>query len=138
LTWTILKKIPSSSLGPALRSLGKRLTEEQIAKMRASVDETGGFVSLDHFQRFVSDASHSQKTETEIELAFRIFERASEMKTHGQPGTVDKRDLRHAICSLGDKLSKEEAEQFLEFCAPGQQALSLESLLKAIQTAECH
>lgn len=132
------QRIPSSSLGTALRSLGKRLTEEQIAKMKATADEAGGFVSLDQFRSFVSTATDTQKTEIEVELAFRIFEKDSEMKNHGQPGTADKRSLRHAICSLGDKLSKEEAEQFLEYCAPGQQSISLESLIKAVQTAECH
>lgn len=132
------QKIPANSLGPALRSLGKRLTEEQVAAMKATANEAGGLVTLEQFKGFVATASDIQKTELEIEQAFRIFEKDSEMKAHGQPGTADKRSLRHAICSLGDTLSKEEAEHFLEYCAPGQQSVSLESLLKTVRAAECH
>jgi Ca2+-binding EF-hand superfamily protein len=38
----------------------------------------------------------------------------------GAPGTIDKQVLRQALCGLGDKLSKEECEAFMETVAEGQ------------------
>lgn len=126
---------PSADLGQALRSLGKRLTEDSVASLKGQADTKGGKVSLDDFKDFVLQANEQQKTVEEIKGAFAIFEKESEMKSHGEPGTVDKRVLKHALCSLGDKLSKEDTETFLEACGSGQ-AISMDTLLQVVAQHE--
>lgn len=94
--------------GQALRSLGKRLTADDVESLKTKVEAGGGRVLREDFDGYVAQAEGMQKTLLEVEGAFRIFEKESEMKSAGPPDTVDKRVLRHALVSLGDKLSKEE------------------------------
>ena len=56
------KKIDSSKLGEALRSVGKRLTNENIETLKKKADdECNGGITFDDFKRFVGEASKIEK-----------------------------------------------------------------------------
>ena len=59
------KKIDSSKLGEALRSVGKRLTNENIETLRKQADaECNGGLTFDDFKKYVGEASKIEKVRT--------------------------------------------------------------------------
>jgi len=123
--------IPAERLGEALRSLGRRLTEENVKSLTDKAKEGGGTISLEQFKEFLNESADVQKTTEDIESAFKVFEKESEMKSHGAPGSVDKRVLKHALISLGDNLSTAEVEQFLSMCGQGP-SMDLDTFMNVV------
>ena len=101
------QSITSQELGNALRSVGKRLTEENVASLvrRADADH-GGSLSFDDFKNFVGYAAEIEKRDDDIKQAFKVFDKNGD-------GTVDLRTFRHALTTLGDKLSAEQVDTLL-------------------------
>jgi Ca2+-binding EF-hand superfamily protein len=104
-------KLMSVDLAKALRSVGKRLTEEQVKTLKGLADSKyGGKLSLDDFKGMVKDATKIEKSWEEIEAAFKVFE----SKEPGKEGHIDIAEFTHALTTLGDKLSRQEIETILE------------------------
>jgi len=97
------KKIASAELGNALRSVGKRLTNEHIARLKSKADaELGGALSFDDFKQYIKLAGDVEKTDDDIRQAFMIFDNGS------GKGVVNVKELKRALTSLGDKLTDQE------------------------------
>lgn len=65
-------------------------------------DECGATVSQQQFGKYVEAAQLIEKRDQEIMAAFRVFE------TEGQPDIINVEEFRHAMMTLGDKLTDEE------------------------------
>mmetsp|Transcript_32040 Transcript_32040/g.78028 ORF Transcript_32040/g.78028 Transcript_32040/m.78028 type:complete len:147 (-) Transcript_32040:7067-7507(-) len=99
------KKIDSSKLGEALRSVGKKLTNENIEALKKQADaECNGGLTFDDFKRFVVEASKVEKTDEEIEKAFKVFDNGDKQ------GMINLATFKHSIMTLGDKLSQEQVD----------------------------
>ena len=102
---------------------------------KAKLVQTCKLFSLSSFS-YVGAAADVEKTAEDIERAFKVFEKESE-KSHGQAGTVNLKVLRQALTTLGDKLTPQEMEffvnaadnkaslDFASFMVPFSQILSL-------------
>ena len=100
----------SSDLPKALRSVGKRLTEEQVKTLKSAADSKfGGKLSLANFNDMVAEAGKVEKSWEEIEAAFKVFE----CKEPGKEGHIDIAEFTHALTTLGDKLSRQEVRMKL-------------------------
>eukprot|EP00468_Gymnochlora_sp_CCMP2014_P011182 CAMPEP_0167764782 /NCGR_PEP_ID=MMETSP0110_2-20121227/14259_1 /TAXON_ID=629695 /ORGANISM="Gymnochlora sp., Strain CCMP2014" /LENGTH=134 /DNA_ID=CAMNT_0007652295 /DNA_START=33 /DNA_END=437 /DNA_ORIENTATION=+ len=98
-------KIETSKLGEALRSVGKRLTNDMIGKLKADADKTcNDGVDFKKFQDYVEQASKIEKTDEEIEKAFKVFDNGE------KKGLINLATFKHSIMNLGDKLLKEQVE----------------------------
>jgi calmodulin len=101
--------LKSDQLGVALRSVGLRLTNEQIRQLKAKVDaEENGQLDYESFQDYIYESKKIQKTEAELEAAFRVFDNGD-----GQ-GLIDIESFKHALTSLGDKMTPEEVDEILK------------------------
>uniref|UniRef100_A0A7S2TMJ6 Calmodulin n=1 Tax=Lotharella oceanica TaxID=641309 RepID=A0A7S2TMJ6_9EUKA len=99
------KKIDSSKLGEALRSVGKRLTNENIEALKKKADsECNGGLTFEDFKKFVGEASKIEKTDEEIEKAFKVFDNGE------KKGLINLATFKHSIMTLGDKLAPEQVE----------------------------
>eukprot|EP00954_Amorphochlora_amoebiformis_P014621 1143920-Amorphochlora_amoeboformis.AAC.2 len=97
------KKIDTSKLGEALRSVGKRLTNENIEALKKQADsECNGGVTFDQFKKYVDEASKIEKTDDEIEKAFKVFDNGE------KKGLINLATFKHSIMTLGDKLLPEQ------------------------------
>lgn len=67
-------KIPSSELGNALRSAGKRLTNENVERFKKDADTAGGSVDFDQFQAF-----YEQVCGADGMMRRRVFPRACDL-----------------------------------------------------------
>lgn len=99
--------IPTSALGPVMRSLGANPTDAEINDMIMEVNADGDD-TID-FPTFLSLQARKMKdTDSEEELieAFKVFDRDGS-------GFINYAELRHIMTSLGEKLSDEEIDEML-------------------------
>jgi len=130
------KSIPTSELGSALRSVGKRLTNDHITQLSKKADtECGGKITFEDFKKFVETASDMEKTDRDVAGAFKIFSEGQ----HGGNG-VDLATLRHALSTMGDKLTAKQIDAFLVECGFRQGEthgwLDLEKFMKVIHSTD--
>jgi len=103
------KKISSAELGNALRSVGKRLTNESVKKLTQKADtELKGSLTFDDFKNYVKLATEVEKTDDDIKQAFLVFDNGS------GKGVVNVKELKRALTSLGDKLTDQEINSLLK------------------------
>jgi len=120
-------------LGSALRSVGKRLTEDGVAQMRKKAqDECGGKIAFSDFKHYVTMATSLEKQDSDVEQAFHVF--------GGQRGlaknTIDIAEFRQALTTLGDRLTKQEVDDFLKEAGHANRSnISLESFMKVVQSS---
>jgi len=130
------KTIPTSELGNALRSVGKRLTAEHVKTLSERADrELAGKLTYDDFVRFVELASAMEKRDRDVENAFKVLSEGH------NGGAVTVATLRHALTSLGDKLTHKQVDAFLAEAgvAPNSNALvDLEKFMKVINATGLH
>jgi Ca2+-binding EF-hand superfamily protein len=98
--------IGAASLGQALRSMGKRLTEADLQHLSDKVtSDFGGQISVEDFKFIVEDCNELEKMDDDVESAFGVFAKTGD--------TVDLTTLRSALTQFGDKLTPQEVDQFL-------------------------
>mmetsp|Transcript_15112 Transcript_15112/g.18125 ORF Transcript_15112/g.18125 Transcript_15112/m.18125 type:complete len:147 (+) Transcript_15112:91-531(+) len=98
-------KIDSSKLGEALRSIGKRLTNENIEMLKKRADEEcNGGLTFEDFKKYAAEASKIEKTDEEIEKAFKVFDNGE------KKGLINLTTFKHSITTLGDKILPEQVE----------------------------
>lgn len=127
----------TEQLGTALRSVGLRLTNDQIKQFKSKADqELNGQLDFDTFQEYIFEAKKVQKTEAELESAFKVFENGE------QHGVIDIDSFKHALTSLGDKMTSEEVDEIIreakklggEEDAPGTiESAKLMKLIRSVQ-----
>eukprot|EP00474_Spongospora_subterranea_P008480 CRZ08938.1 hypothetical protein [Spongospora subterranea] len=95
--------LKADDLGIALRSVGKRLTADQIKTLTAEANNKHkGKITFPIFQEFLAQSTKIQKTIEEISDAFKVFE------CKDKPGHINIEEFTHALTTLGDKLSRDE------------------------------
>lgn len=80
-------------------------TERLIALMEVDPDATG-VLNFQRFVQFMSQFTMGIVTEEEIMEAFRCFDRDGS-------GSLDSKELKHILQTMGDKLTEEEADMMV-------------------------
>ncbi|KAM3144224.1 hypothetical protein pb186bvf_003686 [Paramecium bursaria] len=104
-------KIAVSELGLLIRGLNQNPTEAEIEEMKNEVDPDG---------TGQLDFPEAKDIDQEEELmdAFRVFDK-------NQRGEVDATAIKHMIRTLGEPLSEEEANQFIQEANPNKETNSI-------------
>mmetsp|Transcript_131529 Transcript_131529/g.196006 ORF Transcript_131529/g.196006 Transcript_131529/m.196006 type:complete len:143 (-) Transcript_131529:67-495(-) len=100
--------IPTTKFGHAIRASGGYPTEDDLKKMIEAADPGDeGVISLDAFlkQRAWIEKANPADVGGICE-SFKVFDKDGE-------GKINKTELMHILTSMGDKLTAEEAEQFI-------------------------
>eukprot|EP00456_Euglypha_rotunda_P013746 TRINITY_DN1418_c0_g1_i13.p1 TRINITY_DN1418_c0_g1~~TRINITY_DN1418_c0_g1_i13.p1 ORF type:complete len:125 (-),score=38.70 TRINITY_DN1418_c0_g1_i13:38-412(-) len=84
--------IVPSKLGPALRSVGKRLTDDQMQAFQKDAEAKGGKIKFEDFKAYVEEASKKEKSYDDIEYAFKVF--AKESKDTKEIGRAVQQECR--------------------------------------------
>eukprot|EP00823_Brevimastigomonas_motovehiculus_P008926 TRINITY_DN8446_c0_g1_i1.p1 TRINITY_DN8446_c0_g1~~TRINITY_DN8446_c0_g1_i1.p1 ORF type:complete len:187 (+),score=69.33 TRINITY_DN8446_c0_g1_i1:48-608(+) len=120
--------LEQKDLPAALREAGKRLTQENIT---ALVKEADTEVSFEGFKMLVEKAGKIEKTDKDIETAFKVFIRGEDSNM------VDVDALKQALTTLGDKLPRKQVDAFLVEASCGDRkgaSISLEQFMKVIRS----
>lgn len=100
--------IESKELGIALRSLGFHVEESHLSEIVKEFDTNkDGKVDFDEFYNLVSVKMKNPLSEIELKEAFKLFDKDGN-------GKVTCSELKQALTNFGEKLSQQEAEEFLE------------------------
>lgn len=128
--------MPTKDIGVALRSVGLRLTNEQVSMLQGKADKefAEGKFNFKGFTDYIFEGQQIQKTDAELEAAFKVFDA-------GEDGLIDLDAFRHALSTLGDKMSLEEIDDIIKEArkefgddAPGTiDARKLIQLIRSVQ-----
>lgn len=128
------KKVESSQIGEVMRALGTNPTEGEIAKIIRSLDPAGTGAKRVSFEEFfpiyqnLRDRQKKRGVDPEYFIeCLRVFDRNCN-------GLVNAAELRHVLCSLGDKLSAEEVDQLLVGFEDNQGQVLYEEFVKHIMS----
>jgi len=102
-------KIPTAKFGTAIRASGGYPTEEQVKTMIQKADPSGsGKIGLDDFLKQREWIEKVNPLDIhEIGASFKIFDKDDN-------GTISRAELNHILTSMGDKLSVDEADDFVK------------------------
>ncbi|CAH1773978.1 unnamed protein product [Owenia fusiformis] len=119
-------KIFASSLGDVLRSLGLNPTEAEVKKCGYGQDPDYR-ISFEQFLPIFQTLSKSKDvpTETDFIEGFKVFDKE-------QNGFISVAELRHLLCSLGEKLTDEECEHLLTGHEDAQGNINYEEFVKCV------
>eukprot|EP00998_Keelungia_sp_KM082_P009310 NODE_5482_length_696_cov_32.574692_g5459_i0.p1 GENE.NODE_5482_length_696_cov_32.574692_g5459_i0~~NODE_5482_length_696_cov_32.574692_g5459_i0.p1 ORF type:complete len:169 (-),score=74.94 NODE_5482_length_696_cov_32.574692_g5459_i0:188-628(-) len=124
------KKISADELGGALRAVGKRLTNANVQRLTEEAQaDLGGSLTFAEFTEFVKKASEIEKRDEDIKQAFQVFDSGDEK------GQVDVKELKHALTTLGDKLTLEQVDTFLADAGfdPSQKTVHFDKFMALLQ-----
>jgi calmodulin len=102
--------IPSAKFGGAVRAGGQYPTEAQVREMLEKVDPGGrrGTVSLDQFLEQMKWIDKKNPLDlNKIGESFKMFDKDDN-------GMISSVELHHILISLGEKLTSEEADEFIK------------------------
>lgn len=120
--------IPTTKLGLCIRACGGYPTEEEVKKMCEKADpKNTGKVNLEEFSKQMEWCLEKSPLEMEpVMKAFKMFDKDDN-------GTISKIELAHVLASMGDKLSTEEADEFVkEANVDSEGMIKYEEFLKMI------
>ncbi|ELU17547.1 hypothetical protein CAPTEDRAFT_202961 [Capitella teleta] len=104
--------IANALVGPVLRSIGYNPSENEINELLEKYDPEGdGMVEFGTFVELMSQVKRQGESSEDIEAAFRAFD-------HGSSGCVEVAELREMLTTRGEKLTEDEADEFLAFADP--------------------
>ena len=121
--------ISTKELADALRSLGLNPTSSELEDIQNEVDQdkTGKI----EFKEFLdSFAKHMVETVNEEELIqmFKIFDK-------NETGQIFANEFKHILTTIGDRLSKEEADEMLKIADPnGDGIIEYHDLIKILMS----
>lgn len=101
--------IPTTKMGIAIRASGGYPTEDQVKTMIEKADPSGsGKISLDAFlaQRQWIESVNPLDIH-EVGASFKVFDKDGN-------GCISKVELAHILTSMGDKLTMDEADDFVK------------------------
>lgn len=101
--------ITTTKFGLACRAAGGYPTEDQVKTMIQAADPSGsGKIGL---EAFVTQMKWINKVNPldihEIGASFKVFDKDDN-------GTISKSELIHILCGMGDKLTTDEADEFVK------------------------
>lgn len=97
------KQITSSEIGNALKSAGRRISPEAVKMLVKKADEEQkGVLDLEQFKKYYQLAIEIEKRDDKIRQALLVFDNGADR------GLLNARSLKHALTSIGDKLSADE------------------------------
>jgi calmodulin len=101
--------IPAAKFGDAVRAAGQYPTEAQVKEMLGKADpSSSGNVSLDNYLEQMKWISKNNPFDIEqVGESFKMFDKDDN-------GMISKSELLHILTGMGDKLTSEEAEEFLK------------------------
>lgn len=101
--------IPVAKFGVAVRASGAYPTEAEVKTMLEKADPSGsGSVSKDAFLKQMKWIEKVNPLNVgEIEESYKIFDK-------DENGTISRAELIHILTSMGEKLTLEEAEEFVK------------------------
>ncbi|KAK3584644.1 hypothetical protein CHS0354_003931 [Potamilus streckersoni] len=99
-------KICTNELKSVMRALGQNPTEKNLADMMTRIDkDNSGFVDYNEYCDLIKAFSKPIKVlEVELREAFRFFDK-------DRNGSLDAKELRKALLSLGDPLGEEDLHE---------------------------
>eukprot|EP00934_Nitzschia_sp_Nitz4_P007754 Nitzschia sp. Nitz4//scaffold290_size23356//2353//2784//NITZ4_008485-RA/size23356-processed-gene-0.39-mRNA-1//1//CDS//3329546084//7744//frame0 len=99
--------IPTAKFALAVRAAGGYPTGEQVKTMIEKADPKGsGKVTLDAFIEQMEWINRVNPLDLDtIKESFKVFDKDDN-------GCISKAELTHVLCSMGDKLTTEEADEF--------------------------
>ncbi|XP_050044893.2 uncharacterized protein [Dermacentor andersoni] len=97
-------KIPVSELGSVMRSLGYKLTDSMLRDFLGPVKRTG--ITFSEFITMMAKDVLAVDAEEEFKQVFKVFDRNGD-------GFVSCAELRHAMTTLGQKLSTEDVDEMI-------------------------
>ncbi|EDQ84592.1 uncharacterized protein MONBRDRAFT_39222 [Monosiga brevicollis MX1] len=99
-----------SDLGTVLRALGQNPSEEDIRKIQSEIDPDNGDkrISFEEFLPLLERVKDKRPPGTEADYieGLRVFDKDGN-------GTISAAELRHVLCSLGEKLNDDEVDALL-------------------------
>lgn len=96
--------IPVSKLGAVMRTLGYELTDSNLQNILGPVKRTS--LTFSEFITMIAKDVLAENTEEEFEKVFKVFDRNGD-------GFVSCAELRHAMTTLGQKLSTEDVDEMI-------------------------
>lgn len=100
--------IATGDIGSALRMCGHAPFDEEIKRIEAEADKDGsGTVSFDTFLDCVFASFATLHTVDDLKEAFRTFDPDTR-------GVISQNDLRYVLTTMGEKLSDEEMNMFIQ------------------------
>ncbi len=117
--------ISKSELREALNIFGSRIKEEDIEDFFIEIDkDEDGKINFEEFFLLVAREMQNSSSEEELSAALKILDRKGD-------GTISTQDLFNLITIVGEKLSKEEAEELIkEFDPHGTGIIHYQDLLR--------
>ncbi|XP_060063077.1 uncharacterized protein LOC132543579 [Ylistrum balloti] len=99
--------ITEQELGIVLNSLGESLSDSDLHDMMLEVDEDGnGEIDFPEFLSMMSRRMKDRGSKEDLQEAFRVFDLDGD-------GFITADELRHAMTSMGEKLTDEEVEEMI-------------------------
>ena len=101
--------IPTSKMGLAVRAAGGYPTQDQVKTMISKADPSGsGKIRLDAFLTQMAWINKVNPLDIhEVGASFKIFDKDDN-------GCISKVELAHILTSMGDKLTMDEADEFIK------------------------
>eukprot|EP00794_Sanderia_malayensis_P015258 gene15258-16833_t len=101
-------KISSNEIGDVLKKLGYQPSQEQLAKMLATVDLDGnGFLDFDEFKSMLVGNPISLSHEKELEEIFKNMDKNGD-------GFIGAKELKQMMKNIGQKCSKNEIKRMIQ------------------------
>ncbi|XP_045182503.1 neo-calmodulin-like [Mercenaria mercenaria] len=102
------KSLSTEEISKALKSMGVCLTYKEIQVALKDIGKNKhGKIEFKEFREFLIRQYKSKSLEAQARESFRIFDRDGN-------GTIDRKELKHAMKMLGEELSDEEVEQMMK------------------------
>jgi len=102
--------LTKSDLKAVCDKFGIKAGPKEIDDMFKEADVTGsGKIGFPEFMSMMARRMKQTDTEEELNEAFRVFDPYNE-------GSIPEKELANALSTAGDKLSKEELDEFLRVC----------------------
>ncbi|XP_041371693.1 myosin-2 essential light chain-like [Gigantopelta aegis] len=119
-------KIAGHQLGDVLRALGQNPTEGEIRKCGFSQNPDAR-IAFEIFLPILSTISKNrvQAQYEDFVEGFKVFDKE-------QNGCIQSAELRHILCSLGDKLTDEECDQLFAGQDDSQGNIMYEDFIKMV------
>ena len=119
--------VDTSELGTVMKSLGQKMSDEDLAQMIEEVDADGsGTVDFAEFLGMMARQMKDHDSNVVLQTTFNLLD-------DGQGGRVDKNNLKYVLAHLCDKMSAEEIDNLVEEAAGGASDLDYAQFMRLLR-----